>query len=101
MKELSVTLLAIVSQVVAYVAVEGDEVFVPLAYVPWAVAVFACEPAVAGIGPFTGDMVNFVIVGSEQQVQSALTAAEWHTADRDDKQAVLNAIVQTYKKEDY
>jgi protein-disulfide isomerase len=48
-----------------------------------------------------GDMVNFVIVGSEQQVQSALTTAAWHAADRDDKQAVLNAIVQTYKKEDY
>ena len=48
-----------------------------------------------------GDMVNFVIVGSEQQVEGALTAAEWHPADRDDKQAVLNAIVQTYKKEDY
>ncbi|MBZ5705916.1 MAG: LssY C-terminal domain-containing protein [Acidobacteriia bacterium] len=48
-----------------------------------------------------GDMVNFVIVGSEQQAQSALAAAEWHAADRDDKQAVLNAIVQTYKKEDY
>lgn len=48
-----------------------------------------------------GDMVNFVIVGSEQQVQTALSAAEWHIADRDDKQAVLNAIVQTYGKKDY
>jgi protein-disulfide isomerase len=48
-----------------------------------------------------GDMVNFVIVGSDQHVQSALAAAAWHVADRDDKEAVLNAIVQTYKKEDY
>lgn len=48
-----------------------------------------------------GDMVNFVMVGSEQQVQSALAASEWHAADRDDKQAVLNAIVQTYGKKDY
>jgi hypothetical protein len=30
-KELSATLLAIVSPVVTYVAVDGDEVFVPLA----------------------------------------------------------------------
>ena len=48
-----------------------------------------------------GDMVNFVLIGSEQQVQSALEAANWHLADRDDKLAVLNAITQTYQKKDY
>jgi hypothetical protein len=48
-----------------------------------------------------GDMVNFVLIGTEQQVQSALKAATWHLADRDDKLAVLNAIEQTYQSEDY
>jgi hypothetical protein len=48
-----------------------------------------------------GDMVNFVLIGTEQQVQSALEAATWHLADRDDKLAVLNAIDQTYDNKDY
>lgn len=48
-----------------------------------------------------GDMVNFVLIGSEQQVQSALESATWHLADRDDKLAVLNAIQQTYQSKDY
>jgi hypothetical protein len=48
-----------------------------------------------------GDMVNFVLIGTEQQVQSALEAATWHLADRDDKLAVLNAIDQTYQSKDY
>jgi len=48
-----------------------------------------------------GDMVNFVLIGSEQQVQSALDTAGWHLADRDDKLAVLNAIDQTYQNKDY
>ena len=30
-----------------------------------------------------GDMVNFVLIGSEQQVQSALEAASWRIADTD------------------
>jgi hypothetical protein len=48
-----------------------------------------------------GDMVNFVLVGSQQQVQSALEAANWHLADTDNKKAVLNAVLQTYDKKDY
>src|ERR1700690_1914241 len=31
-----------------------------------------------------GDMVNFVLVGSQQQVQSVLDASNWHVADTDD-----------------
>jgi hypothetical protein len=46
-------------------------------------------------------MVNFVLVGSQQQVQSALDAANWHVADTDDKKAVLEAVTQTYEKKDY
>jgi LssY C-terminus len=48
-----------------------------------------------------GDMVNFVIVGSEKEVQSALEAATWHIADTDNRKAVLNAVMQTYGNKDY
>ena len=46
-------------------------------------------------------MVNFVLIGSQQQVQSALDAANWHVADTDDKKAVLEAVMETYEKKDY
>jgi LssY C-terminus len=48
-----------------------------------------------------GDMVNFVLIGSEQQVKDALDAANWHVADIDTKEAVLKAVLQTYQKKDY
>jgi hypothetical protein len=48
-----------------------------------------------------GDMVNFVIVGSKQEVQDALAAASWHVADTNNEGAVANAIRQTYDKKDY
>jgi hypothetical protein len=48
-----------------------------------------------------GDMVNFVIVGSQKDVQAALAAATWHVADTDNKKAVLNALEQTYDSKDY
>jgi LssY C-terminus len=48
-----------------------------------------------------GDMVNFILVGSEQQVKDALNAANWHVADIDTKEAVLKAVLQTYQKQDY
>ena len=48
-----------------------------------------------------GDMVNFVLVGSQQQVQNALEAASWRVADTDNKEAVLKAALQTYEKNDY
>ena len=48
-----------------------------------------------------GDMVNFVLVGSEQQVKDALEAANWRVADTDNKEAVLKAVLQTYQKKDY
>src|SRR5262249_42739120 len=38
-----------------------------------------------------GDMVNFIIVGSQEQVQAALKAADWHLADVDSKEAGLKA----------
>jgi len=48
-----------------------------------------------------GDMVNFVLIGSEQQVKDALDAANWHVADIDAKEAVVKAVLQTYQKKDY
>jgi hypothetical protein len=48
-----------------------------------------------------GDMLNFVIIGSEERVQAALTAAEWHLADVDSKEAGLKAVLNTYQKKDY
>jgi hypothetical protein len=48
-----------------------------------------------------GDMVNFVIVGSQTDVQAALEAATWHVADTNNEKAVLNAFMQTYDSKDY
>jgi len=48
-----------------------------------------------------GDMVNFILIGSEKQVQSALDAANFHVADTSDKKAVLEAAMTTYESKDY
>jgi hypothetical protein len=48
-----------------------------------------------------GDMVNFVVIGSEKQVQEALTAADWHVADTSTQSAVTRAILMATQKEDY
>jgi hypothetical protein len=48
-----------------------------------------------------GDMVNFVIVGSQKDVQAALDAATWHVADTSNAMAAINAAVQTYGSKDY
>ena len=48
-----------------------------------------------------GDMVNFVLIGSESQVKSTLDAANWHPADTSDTGAVLAALTSVYEKKDY
>jgi len=48
-----------------------------------------------------GDMVNFVIVGSQKGVQAALDAATWHVADTNNQKAALSAIMETYENKDY
>ena len=48
-----------------------------------------------------GDMVNFVIVGSQKDVQAALDAANWHVADTSTRNAVLSAIEEAYENKDY
>lgn len=48
-----------------------------------------------------GDMVNFVLIGSEKQVQDALAAANWHVADTSTPGAVAKAIEMATEKQDY
>src|SRR5215469_15471348 len=48
-----------------------------------------------------GDMVNFVMVGTQDQMQAAVGAADWHLADLDSKEAGLKAVLDTYEKKDY
>jgi LssY-like putative type I secretion system component LssY len=48
-----------------------------------------------------GDMVNFVLIGSEKQVQGALTAANWHVADTSTSEAVAQAVLMATEKQDY
>jgi len=48
-----------------------------------------------------GDMVNFVIVGNQKDVQAALDAASWHVADTSNDKAVLSAIEETIDEKDY
>lgn len=48
-----------------------------------------------------GDMINFVIVGSQDKVQAAFSSADWHVADLDSKESGLKAIMNTYEKKDY
>jgi LssY C-terminus len=48
-----------------------------------------------------GDMVNFVIVGSQQQLQTALASANWHLADTSNADAITRAIEMTRQNKDY
>lgn len=48
-----------------------------------------------------GDAVNFVLIGSEQQMKDALTAAGWHLADKSVESAIMRAIIETSQKKDY
>jgi LssY C-terminus len=48
-----------------------------------------------------GDMVNFVLIGSEKQVQDALAAGGWHIADTSTSGALARAVLMATQKEDY
>ena len=48
-----------------------------------------------------GDMVNFILVGSQKKLQEALTAADWHLADRDVNKSIVQAAIETYQKQAY
>ena len=52
-------------------------------------------------GGNAGDLVNFILVGTEDQVTSALKAAGWIVADKTNKEAVVSAILATLQKNVY
>ena len=48
-----------------------------------------------------GDLVNFVFVGTQDQVKEALKAAGWVVADKTNQEAVLSALLATLQKNVY
>lgn len=48
-----------------------------------------------------GDLVNFVLVGDQDQVKDALKAAGWVVADKTNQEAVLSALLATLQKNVY
>ena len=48
-----------------------------------------------------GDLVNFVLVGSEEQVTNGLKTAGWIVADKTNKDAVVSALLATLQKNIY
>src|SRR5208282_3333232 len=48
-----------------------------------------------------GDLINFVIVGSQEQVTSAFKDAGWLQADKTNKDAVVSALMATLQKNSY
>jgi len=48
-----------------------------------------------------GDRVNFIIVGSQDQVQGAFKAAGWVAVDRTQKDAIVRGLFATLSKEAY
>ena len=55
----------------------------------------------AAPGGNEGDLVNFVIVGSEEQVTNALKTAGWILPDKTNQQAVVSALIATLNKQAY
>jgi len=48
-----------------------------------------------------GDLVNFVLIGTRQQVTNAFKAAGWIPADKTDADAVVSALLATLQKNVY
>ncbi|HKF48934.1 MAG TPA: LssY C-terminal domain-containing protein [Terracidiphilus sp.] len=48
-----------------------------------------------------GDRVNFILIGSQDQVQAALKAAGWVIVDTTKKEAVFSAILASLSKDSY
>src|SRR5262249_12086104 len=48
-----------------------------------------------------GDMVNFLILGSEEAMQKVFTTAGWVKVDADVKASVLHGIIESISKESY
>jgi hypothetical protein len=49
----------------------------------------------------SGDMVNLLILGSEEAMQRAFTAAGWVKVDADVTSAILTGVLESLKKESY
>jgi hypothetical protein len=48
-----------------------------------------------------GDMVNILLVGTQEQVVQVFTRAGWVSVDRSVQDAVLNAVIDSLEKKDY
>ena len=48
-----------------------------------------------------GDRVNFILIGSQEQVQAALKAAGWVVVDKTQKDAVVRGLFASLSKEAY
>jgi hypothetical protein len=48
-----------------------------------------------------GDRVNFILIGSQDQVQAALKAAGWVVVDKTDKDAMLSGLFASLSKDAY
>lgn len=48
-----------------------------------------------------GDMVNFALIGTEEQVEAAFKAAGWVTVDKSIEDAILNSVLKTLGHEAY
>jgi len=55
----------------------------------------------AAPGGNEGDLVNFVLVGSEKQVTDAFKSAGWVLPDKTNEQAVMSAVIATLNKQAY
>ena len=48
-----------------------------------------------------GDRVNFVVIGSKEEVQAALKAAGWVVVDKTNKEAVISGLLASLSKDAY
>jgi hypothetical protein len=48
-----------------------------------------------------GDRVNFILIGSQEEVQGALKAAGWVVVDRTNQDAVVSGLLASLSKESY
>jgi len=48
-----------------------------------------------------GDMVNFALIGSKEQVEAAYKAAGWVAVDKSVQDAIVNGLLKTLNKEPY
>jgi hypothetical protein len=65
-------------------------------------SVFAKIPRrIADKGGNPGDMINFLILGSEEAMQKVFTAAGWVKVDTDVRGTVLHGVLESISKESY